>query len=313
MKLIFFLLSNLLQAAVHPWCMHIVVGASLQELPQKIEPDLIAEGDKKISQLLAENLFTYLANQPRESSPVEYSGVLGTTRTEGSSLHGQSLRGWSTDDRKVVLLIPKNGETRLWDHLNFNEKKLMAFYLERLLWSGKYDVRFQTPGLFPTPILAAMYTLIGKENGISTPTKGIGLRVKTEVGISPSQFLKESSCGGLAGVCRQGNYALAGLLGEMGIPAENIRIVAGLIKTADNKSARHVWLEVRFEPEGEWYELDGTARGISPVRTTEELNAHGSHMLGFRKPTTLQLRERLLDKPHIIQKFLTPIPFDVKE
>ncbi len=295
------------KATVNQWCLRILAAPVFQP----IDPAALVEGEgPDLAKVLADHLLTYLAEVSLPTGKKEYAPIIGSTRPEGTTLHGQSVHGWSTDDRKVVLMIPKIGEQKLWDQLNPGARKLMAFYLERLLRSGKYDIVMNRSREFPTSILSAMYERIENENSLRAPYEKRTQLVGIEAGVSPIQFLKESSCGKNSGVFRHGNFAFAGLLAEMGIPSENIRIVSGLIKLKNGEQGRHVWIEVQFERSGEWYELDGTAAGMDPIRSADELKDQGMLSLKSRTPTALQLRNRLLDKPWVIKKFFTPIPFN---
>jgi hypothetical protein len=152
------------------------------------------------------------------------------------------------DDARVVLELPPTGSPTIWEQLSPKERGQLVDALVGLFSDGKYDV--EVAGRRVGHKLAD--ALARREK--------TGTGILPEYGIVPRTYLEAAAQGCRVGVCRQGAVAFAGLLGELGVPNENLRLVAGSRKNpATKEQERHIWVEVRMDANAPWRELDPTA------------------------------------------------------
>lgn len=144
----------------------------------------------------------------------------------------------------VALRLPGQNERTVWDALAPAARMRLVLMLEDRFRQLQPDISQQH---LDRP-LRALYQIHGPWITRVFQTAAIPIRY---VGTNPGE------CGGC---CRHASCALAGLLGELGASNHHVRLVSGY--TNSQPRTYHVWVEVRFNDNQEWMELDATPRRV---------------------------------------------------
>lgn len=150
----------------------------------------------------------------------------------------------NADDARMVLRLPTDPKNNLWNALTRDERVSLVGELALLFQRGRYAV--EMVGAKSSPVDKALTQVLDKHqepwiaNGAEGPAPG-------QVGLSPLRLMRAASEGCDAGVCRTGNAALAGLMGELGIANGNLRLVSGKKPGAKNGCMRTFYIPCRPE------------------------------------------------------------------
>jgi len=168
-----------------------------------------------------------------EDDPAAYYGQFIRSPGKVDTLHATDKPGMT--DTQMRLQLPAEGQG-MWKKLTPPGRLQMAKNLARLYSLGRFEGRFidEAPEAMATS------------------------------GFSPLALLGAASKGMACGECRLSAHALAGIVGELGIPPQDLRIA---------KSEDHAWFEIRTEPNGPFWVVDGTpesgGRVVLPGNTGE--------------------------------------------
>lgn len=181
-----------------------------------------------------------------EEDAVGYMSIVRKLEYPNQTIHTEDpARNYP--DARVILTLPKPGEATVWGLLNPHEREWLALQLEHILRVGTYDNELVGASPGHTKLWYALQSLVDYKSPYAS-------------GISPREVLRRSARGCIAGVCRQSAAVLAGLLGELGIPPEQIRLVSG--RENPQVQSRHIWVEIQLvRGATQWMILDPTPRG----------------------------------------------------
>lgn len=218
-----------------------------------VAPQYVNKPERVRIDKLISFLFTYAREmEPQSANP--RGGYLTLTRKaerDEETIHS----GGGTFDNRVLLTLPSSSEIRIWDTLSVPEREWLLFRLEKLFQNGKADPRLKDG----QPETEGPWEALLERS--ATPGQP-ALPYINDSGFVPILSLNRCRMGGTIGVCRQAATAMAGLLGEIGIPQEQIKLVSGGAPSI----GRHIWIEVQLQAGGEWREYDPTAGATSNPR-----------------------------------------------
>lgn len=159
----------------------------------------------------------------------------------GRTLHFADEHPDSIFESVWTLYLPRTSLT-VWSLLNRSDRLTLLELLEHEFHKGEYDHQ----------INKSCSTL---EQMTYQAIAGSGHRS----GFSPMKFLGAAQTRAYTGVCRHSNQAMAGLLYELGIFPNDIKIITGT--SADLN--RHMFLSIRVSPDSSWLEYDATGAGLN--------------------------------------------------
>lgn len=169
------------------------------------------------------------------------------------SLESKNLGGDPpVSDSRFVINLPHKGEKTVWELLTPAGRKMLAEQLADEFKQGNYDDVIPEAGR-GNPLAQAL-----RETEFNHVVDDKSFPV---AGLSPLLVLNAANKRRPVGVCRHGNCAMVGLLGELGIPEADIRMVSGKQKPKDETG--HVWVEIRTSPDGPWMEIEATGQRLS--------------------------------------------------
>lgn len=179
-----------------------------------------------------------------------YRSLIIAVDSPKKTAHSRNNRMFN-DDALQILELPQNRHQTVWAHLTNEQRLRLVGALWRVFASGTYDHSLTpSPSTNLNPLedaLVAGQTQLGKGRIVTT-------------GLDPKAVLAAAYLGKPVGVCRQSNCALAGLLGELGALAKDIKLVIG-----GNGVKHHIWLEFRTDEGEKWHEADATAQQRNPA------------------------------------------------
>jgi hypothetical protein len=186
---------------------------------------------------------------------------------------------------RVALELPQAGEPTLWGAMDARQRKALVLTLQEVFRRGHYVDELTDEGraglrpgqqvrwdnallaahLADQPLNGGWDELLDKWPDADELRRQRALfeRYRDDpdknrpLGISPRRLLAAAHAGWDSAICRDVNQALVGLLLELGVPAAQLRLVAGGA-SAEPRAVRHLFAEVQLEPGGPWLELDGT-------------------------------------------------------
>ncbi len=156
-------------------------------------------------------------------------------------------------DARVILELPTDPSKTVWALLNGYERLSLIMKIAEVFQKGKYDERF-----FDSQNNPVTRALKSSDWGSS--------------GTIPQKLLAAAARGCNAGVCRNTNMAMVGLLGELGIPNSQIRLVTG--KSAPDAKSGHIWIEYKLFPDEPWREIDATPNNGQKTGTSDNRSWH---------------------------------------
>jgi hypothetical protein len=295
MFFLFLLFLQPLQAKAKPYCS--VVLAQL-EMPLHSTQEA-----KDKAQLIVDAIIKTAKRKPSNSNNPYASFVVPLVK--GKTLHSylpppaSHFSSGLYADSAMVLSLPKKGEVTLWDLLTPSERKELAIALRDRFHQGIYDQTITGGNDHKErPKMAlndTLFTLINKKLDAMPDHENQDVEVHVTVGLSPRKMLAAADVGELLGVCRHANSAFAGLLGELGVKNEDIRLgLSDYLNPDGTKEAGHIWVELRNpEDPTEWLVLDATPGLPNPSE---------SHL--SRREVIRSLRKEILP-PHT--HFLIPV------
>lgn len=217
--------------------------------PQAVETEL---GRQLRERGMVDRILAVLLDRP-DFNPFEipYASVQVRVTRPTQTLHNALVHTpLHQADTRVVLELPEGGKATVWSVLSPEGREYLVRSLLARFARGTYEKRR-------------------------------GPEIAADIGWawSPLRYLVDANCGLACGECRLANANFAGLLGELGIPPGDIRLVY---------SKTHIWTEYRTSPDGPWREADATPRtGLGPSRA----------------PTRAVYRGEL----HVVTNFLEPL------
>lgn len=177
------------------------------------------------------------------------------------------------DDARVVLLLPRSSDRTVWAALNFLERSQLVAVLSAHFQRGRFAVNLSeiTPAAPPPklPLAKALSSVEALSRGTPLTTE---LTTAPLFGLSPQRLLQANHEHCKVGVCRTAACGLAGLLAELGVPHQDLRLVVGSREWASE--TLHVWVEYRVTSQHPWVEVDPTPSfgeaGFAPPTTNRE-------------------------------------------
>ncbi len=166
--------------------------------------------------------------------------------TDGGSMH--SIVG-NIDSR--WLLEKPSSEQNIWHRLETRERLLLMDLLEEAFSIGRYDDAL-------TEDQANVFTAALCRKLVQPTLHALAKRDGFEWGFSPLLFLGAAIAGANIGICRHVNLALAGILIELGMPGEDLRVITGF--EALEASDGHMFLELRAATGLPWFTYDATPK-----------------------------------------------------
>ncbi|MDB5039122.1 MAG: hypothetical protein JWQ35_2650, partial [Bacteriovoracaceae bacterium] len=139
-------------------------------------------------------------------------------------------------DTRFSLRLPEQNSPTVWEALSTEERTLLTEKLVLLFQGTSYDLKM----------------------GMDHDGKMLGPTLSRGFGISPSALFQAAvadDC--FSGTCRQVNSAAVGILGELGIPKEDIRIEVGYHQREFDKRG-HLWFSYRPDSFSSWIAKDAT-------------------------------------------------------
>ncbi len=248
-----------------------------------------------------------VTKEPIPDPEVGYSDLVVRGDEPGKTLHSSGIAGEVSDDRKVVLELPKDGAKTVWKKLSIEGRAALVEEISAVYRQGQYDfslLKYQDRTVFQleamrargeqfpeTPIEALYYTF---EN------EGVG----QNVGFSPLKMLQASSQKCTVGVCRTTNVAMAGLLLELGWPPNEVRLIYG----ADPATPKvyHIWLEVMDPKTKGWTEYDVTPSTDEANRKQRKVAQNFERILFGKTLSLPRNRARYTHDQTIISDFEKP-------
>ena len=178
-----------------------------------------------------------------------YEAIVRKLESSDQTIHSYDPSRSYPDDR-VILTLPKPNQPTVWELLTVDEREWLSLTLEHILRIGTYDREFENTPSSHSKLWYALQRVVNYKNPLAS-------------GISPTEMLHHSARGCVSGVCRQGASVLAGLLGELGIPGNQIRLVSG--KTGPEAERGHIWVEIQLvKGANQWLILDPTPKSQNP-------------------------------------------------
>lgn len=204
-----------------------------------------------------------------EGKKIPYKKLVITNNSPERTLHSYRLGGeghtdpveLNADDSRLVLTLPTDPSQTVWKHLTAPQRERLVNSLASMFKAGTYDLELLEPEKGEEKILK----ILDKAQSDALKKSDDNF---LEAGLSPAKFLDAAVKGCKVGVCRNSNVALAGLLGELGLPADQVKIVTA---TKPDSDQYHLWMEYRATPTGPWIEVDATPVGGGISRLVGEM------------------------------------------
>lgn len=200
-----------------------------------------------------------IGQRPYDPHSRNYARFFLSTIPRGRTAHSPSVDdrlGYGGSDQTVVLSLPRSESPSVWGTLSPNQKSLLAQKLAEVFRRGVYEPAIDRDEGKIDRQIYRVYDRRFQSNLLEHQRAGI-------VGFSPLKLLRGAYWGCRVGVCRSTNAALAGLLGELGIPNSDIRLVSGYVDEKDKQG--HTWVEYRVGPDQPWIQADATPNSGAPI------------------------------------------------